>query len=116
MTFNLEIMLRHDPRVHARTITSDRDAAAWTEADLDAILRQILREVEQVLNPAAPAARGVSLRGMSWIVNPYRDGVVIAFEIHSASAVAGPLAVAQERLEGLMANVMKGAAPAATIH
>jgi hypothetical protein len=40
---------------------------------------------------------------MNWIVHPASDGgMVIALEIHSASAVAGPIPMSAATLEGLI--------------
>ena len=113
MTYDVEIMQRHDERVFTERLSYERDAADWTEGDVRHVLRQILQAVARVVRPGDPAGSEVSLRGMNWIVNPYKDGVVIAFEIHSASAVAGPFSVDQERLTRLVTRAMQeGEAPA----
>ena len=116
MTIPVEIMLRHDGRVFTETIDHPRDAGAWTAADLEQILKEILARIDRLQNPGRPSRPLVSLRGMSWIVSPYLDGVAIAFEIHSASAVAGPFAVAQDALERLMVEAFAASRPPTTIH
>jgi len=40
---------------------------------------------------------------------------VLAFEIHSASAVAGPFAVPQDRLEQMVARVLGGVTPSSQV-
>jgi|MudIll2142460700_1097286.scaffolds.fasta_scaffold385406_2 hypothetical protein len=119
MTFDLEVMLRGNERVFSETLGHEREPAAWTDADVDAVLRKILRAVDRIVDPEAAGDRPVALRGLSWIVSPYQDGVVIAFEIHSASAVAGPFRVEQRALETMMGRVIAAAAAATappTVH
>ena len=50
--------------------------------------------MDRVKNPDSDS-RHVSLRGFSWIVEPTREGVVIAIEIPSGAAVAGPFDIEQ---------------------
>jgi hypothetical protein len=67
----------------------------------------MLRAMDRQKNPSADE-REVYLRGVSWIVNPAEDGgVVIALEIPMGAAVAGPFAVNQRELEGMIARVME---------
>ena len=115
MTFDLEVMLRANEQVFTERIEHDRDATAWTDADVERILHKILRAIDRLLNPGATEEHPIALKGLSWIVNPYKDGVVLAFEIHSASAVAGPFAVAQDRFEQMVARVLGGVTPSSQI-
>jgi hypothetical protein len=119
MTFDLEVMLRNHERVFSETLGYEREPTTWTDADVDAVLRKILRAIDRILDPEAAGDRPVALRGLSWIVSPYQDGVVIAFEIHSASAVAGPFRLDQRVLEAMMGRVISAAAAATsspTVH
>lgn len=116
MTFDVEMMLRHDPRVFTEQIRYDTEPRAWTKDDVDAVLKKVLRAVEHVLDPAEAGDRLVSLRGVNWIVSPHAKGVVIAIEIHSASVVAGPFDIPQADLERLMARVFQAAQPRTTVH
>ena len=111
MTFDLEVMLRGNERVFVERIDYEREESAWTDADVDAVLRKILQAIDRMLNPGAGSERPVWLRGMSWIVSPHEGGVVIAFEIHSASAVAGPFAITQDRLSAMVDRVLNQSAP-----
>ena len=111
MTFDLEVMLRGSERVFVERIEHDREASGWTDADVDVVLKKILQAIDRMLNPAAGSQRPVWLRGMSWIVSPYEGGVVIALEIHSASAVAGPFAIAQDRLSAMVDRVLNPSVP-----
>lgn len=111
MTFDVEIMLRQNDRVFTERLSHERDAADWTDADASVVLKKILRAIDRVQRPADEEEREVSLRGLSWIVTPFKDGVVIAFEIHSASAVAGPFAVAEPALTRLLTRAMQEGQP-----
>jgi hypothetical protein len=53
----------------------------------------------------------VTLRGFSWIVEPTSEGVVIAIEIPSGVAVAGPFRIDQSRLDRLISRVLAAARP-----
>jgi hypothetical protein len=56
------------------------------------------------------ADRAISLRGLSWIVNPYEEGgVVIAIEITMGAAVAGPFEIDKAALEGMITRVLSRA-------
>jgi hypothetical protein len=115
MTFDVEIMLRGDPRVYADRFEHDREPGTWTERDADALLRHVLRAIDRTLDRGA-ASSELSLRGLNWIVNPYGDGVVLALEIHSASAVAGPFRIERERLSDLLARAIVQAETRQTVH
>jgi hypothetical protein len=117
MIIPVEIMLRHDERVFSETIDHPRDPSALTAADIAQILEEILVRIDRLQHPGRDERPAVSLRGMSWIVSPCRDGVAIAFEIHSASAVAGPFALPQATLERLTNEAFAAALrPPTTIH
>jgi hypothetical protein len=115
MTFNLEIMQRGNERVFTEALTHERDPEAWTDADVRAVLSTILQALDRVLNPGVEQ-RSVSLRGMSWIVSPYQDGVVIALEIHSAAAVAGPFHIGQDALDDMIQRAIAGTPTTGGVH
>jgi hypothetical protein len=56
----------------------------------------------------------VALRGLSWIVNPFEDGVVIAIEITLGAAVAGPFDIDKAALEQMISRVLRQAGPPST--
>jgi hypothetical protein len=116
MTFEVEIMLRANAQVFTQHVQYDREPSHWTESDAEIILKKILHAVGRVLTPGQDDPPPVNLRGMSWIVSPYEDGVVIAFEIHSASAVAGPFKMEQAALEALVARAVRSARSSVTVH
>lgn len=113
MTFTLEVMLRADQRVFTEQIDHPGTPQTWTAADMQSVLRALLRAIDRILNPG-DEPRAIELRGLNWIVSPYQDQVVIAFEIASASAVAGPFDVPQRVLESLLAQALGTATP--TVH
>ena len=107
MRLPVEIMLRGDNRVFTETIVHPTEPVAWTETDVAAILKAMLRATARAQAPDAPEPADVTLRGMNWIVHPSADGgVVIALEIHSASAVAGPVPMAAATLDALVARAV----------
>ena len=114
MVFDVEVVLRErDYAVTERVVVptpADRPAAEWTEQDVEQILKEILLAIDRVKNPQADN-RYVALRGFSWIVEPTPDGVVIAVEIQSGAAVAGPFPVAHAVLDRLINRVIAAARP-----
>lgn len=116
MTIPLEIMLRGNDRVFTNAIPHPVDAGAWTPDDVSSILKEILVAIDRVQNPEKQDEPAVSLRGLSWIVQPTPAGAVIAIEIHTASAVAGPVNLSQERLDDLIGRAVRAARPADVVH
>lgn len=116
MVFDIEIVLRDRNEATTETIRHATEAAAWTEADVEFVLKSMLLALDRAKNPAT-AERYVALRGFSWIVEPTAGGVVIAIEIPTGAAVAGPFAIGQRELDGLVTRVMAAAAPSRpTVH
>ena len=91
MTFDVEIVLRDRNYAVTEQLTQPGDPAQWTEREVEAVLKEILLSIDRAKNPAA-TDRHVALRGFSWIVEPADGGVVIAIEIPTGAAVAGPFA------------------------
>lgn len=111
LTFDVEIVLRErDYAVTERVVHSGNDVPAWTEGDVESVLKEMLLAIDRVNHPDA-GSRYVALRGFSWIVEPAEGGVVIAIEIPSGAAVAGPFAIEQGRLDRLVSRVLAAAAP-----
>lgn len=110
MTYDVEIMLRGNEKVFIETVhhIGGSDPSAWTTEDASTVLQSTLLAIDRVLNPGRsdePAT--LTFRGINWIVSPHDQGVVIALEIHSASAVAGPFAMPQARLDALLNDAVK---------
>jgi hypothetical protein len=115
MVFDVEVVLRErNYAVTERVVVpslSDGMSGPWTDQEVEQILKEILLAIDRVKNPGAER-RYVALRGFSWIVEPTAEGcVVIAIEIPSGAAVAGPFRVEQALLDGTIARVLAAAAP-----
>jgi hypothetical protein len=111
MVFDLEIVLRdRDSAIAEKSVHAGNDAPAWTEADVQEILKAMLLAVDRAKNPGSEQ-RFVALRGFSWIVEPTAGGVVIAIEIPTGAVIAGPFDIPQARLDALIGRVLAAAAP-----
>jgi hypothetical protein len=109
MTFDVEIVLRDRDHAVTEHVQHDgNDVPLWTEADVESVLKEMLLAIDRLKNPG-PQDRYVALRGFSWIVEPTAGGVVIAIEIPSGAAVAGPFAIAQAKLDAMIGHVLADA-------
>lgn len=117
MRLTVEIMLRGNNHVFTETIVHPTEPVAWTEEDVATILKAMLRATAKAQDPAGQEPAEVNFRGMNWIVHPATDGgVVIAVEIHSASAVVGPVPMAAATLEGLIDKAIAVANRPGVVH
>lgn len=123
MTFTIEIVLR-DTENAVTEHASQRDAPAnWTDEDVRDVLKQILTAIDRARNPDA-LPRQVTLRGFSWIVEPCdpstlrqaQDQVVIAIEIPTGAAVAGPFDIEEARLTAMIARALGREASPPRVH
>jgi hypothetical protein len=106
MIYPVDIWLRGTDSATTREITTASEPAAWTDVDVESVLTQMLKAMDREKNPALEE-RPVYLRGFSWIVNPFEEGgVVIAIELQTGAAVAGPFAIDQRELERMVTRVM----------
>ena len=89
--------------------------SAWTDRDVSNLLKEMLLSIHRAKNPGSSDTT-VFLRGFSWIVNPFEEGgVLIAIEIQTGAAVAGPFQIDKKQLEEMISRAI--AQPAAgTIH
>jgi hypothetical protein len=111
VTYDIEIVLRaRNYAVTERVHHDGNDAGAWNDLDVETVLKSMLLAIDRVKNPEADQ-RYVALRGFSWIVEPTPEGVVIAIEIPSGAAVAGPFAIGQPVLDRMIGRVLAAAAP-----
>ena len=79
---------------------------SWTDDDVRAVLQGMLRAMDRRKRPGE-SDREIALRGLSWIVNPFEEGgVVIAIEIPTGAAVAGPFDIEKATLEGMITRVL----------
>jgi len=115
--FNVEIVLRErDYAVTEQIEHAGNAPSAWTELDVEGVLKSMLLAIDRVKNPGG-GPREVRLRGFSWIVEPTAGGVVIAMEITSGAAVAGPFDIEQRRLDRMITRVLEAArGPRPVIH
>ena|SRR5688572_780667 len=113
MTFDVEIVLRERDYAVTERVTlpglQEHAVSAWTDQDVEQILKGMLLAIDRIRNPEAEQ-RYVALRGFSWIVEPIAEGgVVIAIEIPSGAAVAGPFAIEQPLLDRMITRVLAAA-------
>ena len=116
MKIAVDVWLRGTDFATTATIEGPAGApAAWSDSDVRTVLEGMLRALDRQKNPGAEEPP-ISLRGLSWIVNPYEDGghsgVVIAIEISLGAAIAGPFDVDKSVLDTMIARVL--ATPAAS--
>ena len=103
MDIHLDIWLRGENHATTQVITPvGAEPRAWNEGDVTAVLVGMLRALERTRFPEASPDRPVALRGFSWIVNPFEDGVVIALELTLGAVVAGPFDVPESQLSALI--------------
>ena len=114
MTFDVEIVLRERNTAITERVEQAGEPREWTETDVAAVLREILLAIDRARNPNADD-RYVALRGFSWIVEPATGGVVIAIEIPSGAAVAGPFDIAQPALDRLISSALALSSPTKTV-
>jgi hypothetical protein len=121
MTVNVDVWLRgNDFATTERIDGVSREPGAWQDDDVRLVLEGMLQAMHRLKHPD-DASPPVSLRGLSWIVNPYEEGgVVIAIEITMGAAVAGPFDVDKAGLEAMIARVLvqplSAPAPPARVH
>lgn len=108
MDFQVDVWLRGENHATTKTLSGPvRAADAWTDEDVRVVLTEMLRAMNRQKNPSAEDP-GISLRGLSWIVNPYEEGgVVVALEITLGAAIAGPFAIDKTELEGRITRVLQ---------
>ncbi len=110
MDFQVDVWLRGENHATTRTVTGlPRTPASWTDEDVRFVLVEMLRAMTRQKDPNS-ADPGITLRGLSWIVNPYEEGgVLIALEITLGAAIAGPFAIDKTQLEHRITRVLQTA-------
>ena len=113
MTVQVDIWLRGTDVATTETIEGvAREPGAWMDDDVRVVLEGMLHAMDRAKNPDQPK-RVASLRGFSWIVNPFEEGgVLIAIEMTLGAAVAGPFAIEKAALEAMIERVLAAYAPA----
>ncbi len=111
MIIDVEIVLRdREAAVTEHILHTGNAVEHWTDTDVEAVLKAMLLAMDRVKNPESDS-RHVALRGFSWIVEPTKEGVVIAIEIPIGAAVAGPFDIDQVRLDAMVRRVLAAASP-----
>lgn len=106
MTYTIDIWLRGTDyaTTHERTVALV--PAAWTDVDVEGVLKDMLRALDREKNPGADE-RDVFLRGFSWIVTPSKHGgVVIAIEMQVGAVIGGPFEIDPKTLDEMIGRVM----------
>jgi hypothetical protein len=116
MEFPVDIWLRGDNHATTEVIAPvGREPRAWTDEDVASVLEGMLRALDRAKHPDAAADRAVSLRGFSWIVNPFEDGgVVIALELTLGAVIAGPFDISERELTEMIQRVVN--VPRGSVH
>jgi len=116
MTISVDIWIRGtDFATTGQIDTIAREPEAWVDEDVRAVLEGMLHAMDEAKNPGQ-ANRVATLRGFSWIVNPFEGGVLIAIEMTLGAAVVGPFAIDKARLEAMITRVLANAGPATVVH
>jgi hypothetical protein len=120
--FDIEIVLRESERAVTERASHPVAAGGWNDADVRDVLRMILEAIDRAKHPNGPE-RPASLRGFSWIVEPFDSAegkpgsqVVIAIEIPMGAAVAGPFDIAQDRLTAMIGRAIAQSAVSDRVH
>jgi len=107
MTFDVEVVLKgRDFAVTEAVTIPQADPEHWTDSTVRAVLIEVLRAVDHVQNPGGEG-RLIALRGFSWIVDGPDGAVVIAIEIPTGAAVAGPFKITQKLLDEMITRVLQ---------
>ena len=104
---DVDIWVRGTQSATTHKIASLGPEAAWTDEQVKALLTQMLLTLEREKNPGG-GPPPVTLRGFSWIVSPDAGGVLVHLEMQSGTASAGPFAIDETRLSGMIARVVAG--------
>ena len=119
MSIQVDVWLRGNDVATTETIGDvTGPPSLWTDEDVRQLLEGMLRAMHRAKHPSG-STTPVTLRGLSWIVNPYEEGgVVIAIEITLGAAVAGPFDIDKGLLDAMIARILRQPrTPAsATIH
>jgi|SRR4026209_2099584 hypothetical protein len=93
----------------------ERDAAAWTDADVKQLLEGMLLALNRANDPGGVPPE-VTLRGFSWIVSPDQGGVLLHLEMQLGTVSSGPFKIDEARLTEMIARVMGGPRVSTLVH
>jgi hypothetical protein len=108
MSFQVDVWLRGTDVATTATLEGiTRAPGSWNDDDVRLVLEAMLRAMHRLKHPAQSPVP-ITLRGLSWIVNPFDGGgVVIAIEITLGAAIAGPFDIDKTTLETMIARVLR---------
>ena len=118
MSVQVDVWLRGSDVATTATLERiTRPPESWDDDDVRLVLEEMLRTMHRLKHPSE-FEFPITLRGLSWIVNPYNEGgVVIAIEITLGAAIAGPFDIDKTALETMIARVLAHhPAGSSTIH
>jgi hypothetical protein len=116
MSVQVDVWLRGSDFATTATLDAvSRSPSSWNDDDVRLVLEEMLRTMHRLKHPGA-LETPITLRGLSWIVNPFDGGVVIAIEISLGAAVAGPLDIDKGALEAMITRVLGATTPSSTVH
>jgi hypothetical protein len=115
--FEVDVWVRGSQHAVTRQLTSmSHDVGAWTDADVRALLSEMLLTLEQQRNPGGEPPP-VTLRGFSWIVTPSESmGVLLHLEMQTGTASAGPFAIDEKQLSAMITRVMTQGETPSRVH
>jgi hypothetical protein len=107
VTINIDVWLRGTDFAKSERFESiEHEPGAWTDADVRRLLEGMLGTMHRLKHPEE-STPPISLRGLSWIVNPFEGGgVVIALEVGMGAAVAGPFDIDGAALDKMISRVL----------
>jgi hypothetical protein len=106
MSIEMDVWVRGTVNAVTRHLTLETSADRWSDADVRTLLTEMLLAIEREKNPGGEPPP-VTLRGFSWIVSPYESGgVILHLEMVMGTASAGPLAIDEARLTGMVNRVL----------
>ena len=119
MSFQVDVWLRGTDVATTATLDGiTEEPSSWNDDDVRSVLEAMLRAMHRLKHPAESHIP-ITLRGLSWIVNPFDGGgVVIAIEITLGATIAGPFDIDKTTLETMIARVLRhhSIASPSTIH
>jgi hypothetical protein len=107
MSIKVDVWLRGSDSATSESLRGfEREPQQWVDEDVRKLLHGMLETMHRLKHPSEAPSQ-VSLRGLSWIVNPFEEGgVVVAIEIGMGAVVAGPFDIDRDALEAMIGRVI----------
>ena len=72
----LDVVLRDTNHAVTEMVNYEgSEPSTWTDRDVERVLRRILLAIHRAKHPGSDEEPAIALRGLSWIVNPFDEGV-----------------------------------------